>query len=61
MANRGGKVEVVIDFLFWALKLLRIVTAAMNQKIFASQQESCDKPRQCVEKQIYYSADKGPL
>ena len=31
-----------------------------NQKMTASWQESCDKPRQCVEKQRHYSADKGP-
>ena len=31
-----------------------------NQKMIASWQESDDKPRQCVEKQRYYSANKGP-
>ena len=31
-----------------------------NQKMIASWQESNDKPRQCVEKQKQYSADKGP-
>ena len=31
-----------------------------NQKMVASWQESYDKPRQCVEKQRHYSADKGP-
>ena len=40
-----------------------MVTAAMkrlgNPKMFASWQESCDKPRRCVEKQRHYSADKG--
>ena len=30
-----------------------------NQKTISSWQESNDKPRQCVEKQRYYSADKG--
>ena len=30
-----------------------------NQKTIASWQESNDKPRQCVEKQRYYSANKG--
>ena len=30
-----------------------------NQKMIASWQESDDKPRQCVEKQRHYSADKG--
>ena len=28
--------------------------------MFASWQESDDKPRQCVEKQRHYSAEKGP-
>ena len=28
--------------------------------MFATWQESCDKPRQCVEKQRHYSADKSP-
>ena len=28
--------------------------------MIASQQESYDKPRQCVEKQRHYSANKGP-
>ena len=28
--------------------------------MIASWQESNDKPRQCVEKQRHYSADKGP-
>ena len=37
-----------------------MVTAAWNQKTTASWQESYDKPRQCVEKQRHYSADKGP-
>ena len=31
-----------------------------NQKMIASWQESNDKPRQYVEKQSHYSADKGP-
>ena len=36
------------------------MNAAWNQKTTASWQESDDKPRQCVEKQRQYSADKGP-
>ena len=31
-----------------------------NQKMVASWKESYEKPRQCVEKQGHYSADKGP-
>ena len=37
-----------------------MVLQPWNQKTFASWQESDDKPRQCVEKQRHYSADKGP-
>ena len=37
-----------------------MVTAAMKSEDIASRQESYDKPRQCVEKQRYYSANKGP-
>ena len=47
----GEKVEAVTDFLFWALKSLQIVTAAMKLEMIASQQESYDKPRQCIEKE----------
>ena len=37
-----------------------MVTGAMKSKAIASWQESYDKPRQGVEKQRHYSADKGP-
>ena len=52
----GGKVAVMTVFLFmvhcgWWLQ-------PWNQKTFASWQESCDRPRQCVEKQRHYSANK---
>ena len=32
----------------------------MKSEEMASWQESYDKPRQCVEKQRHYFADKGP-
>ena len=38
-----------------------MVTAAMKSEDIASRQESYDKPRQYVEKQRYYSANKGPI
>ena len=71
MANKKGKVEGVTDFLFLGSKVTEdgncsheIRTAAMkrlgNPKTFASWQESCDKPRQGVQKQRHHSADKGP-
>ena len=34
-------------------------TAAMKSEDDAAQQESYDKPRQCVEKQRHHSADIG--
>ena len=37
-----------------------MVTVAMKSEDIASRQESYDKPRQCVEKQRYYSTNKGP-
>ena len=52
----GEKVEGVTDFLF----LGRWWLQPWNQKTIASWQESDDKPKQCVEKQRHYSADKGP-
>ena len=35
-----------------------MVTASMKSEDVASWQESDDKPKQCVEKQRHYSADK---
>ena len=57
--SKEEKVEVVTDFLFLGSKSLRIVTAAMKSEMFASWQESYDKPRQHAEKQRHYSADKS--
>ena len=48
------------DSLFLGSKILKMVTAAMKSEDIASWQESNDKPKQCVEKQRHYSADKGP-
>ena len=58
----GEKVEVVTDFLSLVLKSLWTMTAAMKSEddCFFWWQESYDKPRQCVEKQRHYSANKGP-
>ena len=60
MANRGGKMEVVTNFLFLGSKITGWWLQPWNQKTFASWQESSNKPRQCVEKQRHYSAYKGP-
>ena len=57
----GGKVEIVTDFLFLGSKNhCEWWLHPWHQKMIASRQESNDKPRQCVEKQRHYSADKGP-
>ena len=55
----GEKVEVVTDFLFLGSQIT-VGDYSHEVKTIASWQESCDKPRQCVEKQRHYSADKGP-
>ena len=58
----GEKVEVVTDFLFLGSKITEDSRLQpWNQKMFASWQESCDKPRRCVEKQRHYCAEKGPF
>ena len=54
----GGKVEVVTDFLFLGSKITADSDCSHESK--GDWQESDDKPRQCVEKQRHYSADKGP-
>ena len=61
MANGGGggMVEVGIDFIFLGSKV-SVDGEAMKSEDIASWQESDDKPRQRVEKQRHYSANKGP-
>jgi len=54
-----GKMETVRDFIIWAPKSLQMVTAAMKLKD-APWKKSYDEPRQCIEKQRHYSADKCP-
>ena len=59
MANRRGKVKAVrfplLDLQSHCIWWLQ----PWNQKTIASWQENDDKPRQHVEKQRHYSADKG--
>ena len=45
---------------YWAPKSLEILTAAMKLKILAPWKKSYDQPRQHIEKQRHYFADKGP-
>ena len=55
-------------FIFWAQKSLQMVTATMkqltitillNEKMLTPWKKSYDQPRQHIEKQRYYFADKG--
>ena len=45
---------------FWAPKSLQMVTAAMKLKDAYSWKESYDQPRQHIQKQRHYFANKGP-
>ena len=55
----GQKVEVVTEFLLGAKITAQGWLQPQNQMI-VSQQESDNKPSQCVEKQRHYSANRGP-
>ena len=48
----GENVETVSDFVFLGSKITHMVTAATKL--------SYNKPRQCIKKQRYHFADKGP-
>ena len=56
----GETMETVADFIFWAPKPLKMVTAAMNLKDTFSLEENLDQPRQHIKKQRHYFANKGP-
>ena len=56
----GDKVETVSDFIFLGSKILRLMTAAMKLKDICFLEEGYDQPRQCIEKQRHYFADKCP-
>ena len=57
----GGKVEVVTDFLFLNSKITvdDDCSHEVRRLLFLGRKWSDDKPRQCVEKQTHYSANKG--
>ena len=59
-ADRGEEAEAVTELLCLGSESLQTVTAAVESEKIASWQESDGKPRQCVEKQRHYSADKVP-
>ena len=51
--------EAVTDFLFLGSKVTVDGDCSHEIRTTASWQESYDKPRQCVEKQKHYSANKS--
>ena len=54
--------ETVSDFIFWAPKSLQMVTAAMKLKdAYSLEKKNYDQPRQRIEKQRHYFANKGPF
>ena len=55
----GETVETVSDFIFWAPKSLQMVIAAMKLKTLTPWKESYDQPRQHIQKQRHYFANKG--
>ena len=60
MGNRWGNSGKCQTLFFWAPKSLQMVTAAMKLKDAYSLEESYDQPRQHIEKQSHYFANKGP-
>ena len=57
----GETVEMVTDFIFWALKSLQMVTAGMKLKTLAPWKKSYDQPRQHITKQRHYFTKKVHL
>ena len=55
----GETVETMTDFILGAPKSLQMVTAAMKLKDACSLEENYDHPRQHIEKQRHYFANKG--
>ena len=56
----GETMETVRDFILGAPKSLQMVTAAMKLKDACSWKKSYDQPRQHIQKQRHYFADRGP-
>ena len=59
--QKGEKAEIVTNFLFLGSRIT--VDSDCNHEIrrqLLLSRKVTDKPRQCVEKQRHYSADKGP-
>ena len=56
----GETVETVTDFVWGAPESLQMVTAAVKWKLLAPWKKSYDQPRQHIQKQRHYFANKGP-
>ena len=57
----GETVETVSDLFFWAPKSLQMVTAAMKiKRCLTPWKESYDQPKEHIQKQRHYVANKGP-
>ena len=57
----GETVETMSDFIFLGSKSLQMVIAAMKlKKTLSPWKESYDQPRQHIQKQRHYFANKGP-
>ena len=54
----GETVETVTDFVWGAPKSLQMVTAAVKWKLLAPWKKSYDQPRQHIQKQRHYFANK---
>ena len=56
----GKQWKQCLTLFFWAPKSLQTVTAAMKLKDASPGKESYDQPKQHIEKQRHYFANKGP-
>ena len=54
------KMETVTDFIFLGSKITADSDCSHEIKTLAPWKKSYDKPRQCIKKQRYYLANKGP-
>ena len=57
----GGKVEAVADFIFLGSRVTENADCSPEIRTLAPWEKSYDKPRQCIKKQRYHFANKGPL
>ena len=60
MVNRWRSSETVADFIFLGSKITSDGDCSHEIKMLASWKKSYDQPRQHIEKQRHYFANKGP-